>query len=105
VQLADPRMTRIFKIFDTRHYVYISGSFSSYAYAIAELEYLASIPWDSEPNCAPCKSWRTCGRKYLIDELNPVDTKLPGLGKTPVLLEISAAGVVWSEIPDDVTPD
>jgi hypothetical protein len=38
--------------------------------AIAELKRLSKIPYGQEPNLAPCVSWRTCGRRYIINEFD-----------------------------------
>jgi hypothetical protein len=45
-----------------------SGEFSTEAEAIAELRRRAEIPWDEEPNQAPCMSWQRCGRRYELVE-------------------------------------
>jgi hypothetical protein len=40
------------------------GRFLSRAETIAELKRRAEIPWDREPNVAPCTNWAQCGRRY-----------------------------------------
>jgi hypothetical protein len=50
------------------------GQFASFDDAVAELRRRATLPWDQPPNAAPCTSWKTCGRKYVIiefDDSNP----------------------------------
>ena len=45
-----------------------SGEFATQAEAIAELIRRTEIPWDKQPNQAPCMSWQTCGRHYELVE-------------------------------------
>lgn len=45
-----------------------TGEFETLKDAIDELHRLSKIPWDEEPNKAPCISWMTCGRHYEIIE-------------------------------------
>ena len=68
------------------------GQFASRADALEELQRRARAQWNQEPNRAPCASWRTCGLKYELWELddnNNVVTRVP-------VLEISAEGLVWA---------
>lgn len=46
----------------------IIGTYTTAEHAQRELERLAALPWDHEPNRAPCMSWRTCGRQYVLIE-------------------------------------
>ena len=62
--------------------------------AVAELERLARVPWDADPNIAPCQSWRTCGRRYEVIEYDTSTEPWRQLRRLPAL-EVSAAGVVW----------
>jgi hypothetical protein len=71
------------------------GEFTTMDDAVAELRKRAGISWDQEPNRAPCKSWRTCGRVYDIieyAEIRPWNGQLQRVRA----LQISAAGVKWS---------
>jgi hypothetical protein len=71
------------------------GEFASFSDAVAEVRRLASLPWDQEPNLAPCTAWRTCGREYEIREGIAFD--LPGpLQRGTRVASISATGVVWA---------
>jgi hypothetical protein len=70
------------------------GEFGDVAEALTELRRLAHIPWDQEPNQAPCQSWRTCGRKYELVEFDDGQTPWKELRRT-LALEISASGVQW----------
>ncbi|KAA3607145.1 MAG: hypothetical protein DWQ01_15695 [Planctomycetota bacterium] len=64
--------------------------------AIIELERLAGVPWDDEPNRAPCTSWRTCERNYEILEVETSPDSRKILRQIPAL-EVSAKGVVWND--------
>ncbi|WP_456620173.1 MULTISPECIES: hypothetical protein [unclassified Bradyrhizobium] len=70
------------------------GQFQTRQQAVAELRRLAAIPWDEEPNCAPCTNWRNCGRRYELIEYDDSVRPWAELSRT-LLLEISAAGVQW----------
>jgi hypothetical protein len=70
------------------------GEFDRRADALAELQRLAAVPWDSEPNQAPCQNWRNCGRKYELIEFDETVSPRKELHRE-LLLEISAAGVQW----------
>jgi len=41
------------------------GKFYTREQATSELERRALIPWNEEPNRAPCTNWRNCGRRYV----------------------------------------
>jgi hypothetical protein len=71
------------------------GEFATFAEAVAELKRRATIPWDEPPNVAPCVSWKTCGRQYVIIEFDDSDSSCKALRRIPVF-EVSAAGVKWS---------
>ena len=70
------------------------AQFASFEEAIAELRRRAKLPWDKGPNMAPCMSWQTCGREYVIIEYD--DSQLPWkeLRRIPAF-KVSAAGVEW----------
>ncbi len=89
-----------FEIYDERHAEHQSDQ-GSFGAALAELERLAGIPWNEEPNKAPCMSWKTCGRSYELIEYDPTTT--PATTVRHVLaLEISAKGVEWDpQFPRD----
>ena len=73
-----------------------SGEFATLEEALAELRRRALIPWNDEPNVAPCTSWKTCGRDYEILEYD--DHARPWkIVRRVAGFEVSAAGVVWSE--------
>jgi hypothetical protein len=84
------------------------GEFDTLDAAIAELKHRALIPWDAEPNVAPCVSWRTCGRRYEVVEFDSAERPWRELRRFPVL-EISSRGIVWlttfgpSNDPDSAT--
>lgn len=71
------------------------GEFETRQQAFSELRRLAAIPWNEEPNQAPCVGWLECGRNYELVEYE----KIPGhyhrqISKT-LVLDISAAGIRW----------
>ena len=70
------------------------GEFATRDEALAELERRAAIPWNVEPNIAPCMSWETCGRCYELVEYDTSVTPWRELRRERVL-EISAAGTKW----------
>jgi hypothetical protein len=82
----------MFVIEDELHGEWI-GEFGTLGEAIAELERRSLIPWDAEPNRAPCESWRTCGRAYEILEYAETNTSTDASRKKA--LEVSADGIKW----------
>ena len=62
--------------------------------AMTELERRAAIPWEEEPNRAPCMSCRKCGRQYVIEEYDDTES---GRSSRVLILEISAKGVEWQQ--------
>lgn len=62
--------------------------------AVSELRRLAEVPWDQEPNQAPCRTWRTCCRIYEIREFEVEAGQWSLLNRWPAF-EISADGVQW----------
>jgi len=71
------------------------GRFATRADALAELKRLALIPWDNEPNLAPCTSWKTCGRDYVVIEYDDSNGGWHELSREMVL-RISALGIEWT---------
>lgn len=70
------------------------GRFDSRDAAMAELERISGVPWDEEPNLAPCTGWKTCGRDYQVIEYDASHTPWRELRRT-LVLKISADGVRW----------
>lgn len=70
------------------------GECASFEEAIARLEELASLPWDQEPNRAPCRQWRKCGREYQIIEYDDSSTPWRVVREAEVL-KVSASIVEW----------
>lgn len=70
------------------------GAFETRAEAVAELRRLAAIPWDQEPNVAPCTGWRDCGREYRLIEYDAATTCWREVASVGAL-NISAAGTSW----------
>lgn len=84
----------MFVIEDESHAERQEGEFRTRAEAIAELERRASIPWNEEPNCAPCTNWRNCGRRYEVVEYD--DAARPWVERArELILTISVKGVEW----------
>jgi hypothetical protein len=73
------------------------GRYASFEEAIGELQRRAAVPWNLPPNVAPCMSWKTCGREYVIIEFD--DSLLPWKPLRRVcVLEVSSSGVKWSSV-------
>jgi hypothetical protein len=85
----------MFIIEDELHAEWQDGQFATLEDAISELRRRASIPWNMEPNRAPCMSWSTCGRRYEVIELDISHSPWRELQRIAVL-EISAKGAEWS---------
>ena len=73
------------------------GEFASEEEALTELRRRAQMPWDQPPNCAPCMSWRTCGRDYCVIEFDDTQRPWKELKRT-LVLEVSASGVKWHNL-------
>jgi hypothetical protein len=71
------------------------GQFRTFDEALAELRRRAKTPWDEAPNEAPCISWPTCEREYVILEFDDSNTPWKELRRVPVL-NVSASGVKWA---------
>ena len=84
-------MSLPFLIEDQEHAEWISEH-ATLQEAVAELNRLSTIAWDQPPNQAPCKSWRTCGRRYEILEYNIATTPWQLIARHAGL-EIGAKGV------------
>ena len=89
----------IITIEDERH-AEPQGEFSCIQHAIAELKRRADIPWDQNPNLAPCMNWETCGRAYEVVEYDNSQTPQTA---TLCCLKCSASGVKWAYDFEDVT--
>ena len=87
----------MFVIDDEAHCELQEGKFRTRAEALSELERRAKIPWNEEPNRAPCTNWAKCGRRYVIEEYD--DTESVPISRV-VMLEISAKGVEWRRQPN-----
>ena len=79
----------VFVIEDELHAEYF-GEFDSFAAAVKELERLSQMRWEDRPLCAPCTSWATCERDFVIVEC--ADGR--EVERTSVV-QVSAAGVEW----------
>jgi len=70
------------------------GQYPNFQAALIELKRLAKIPWDKEPNLAPCTNWKTCGRMYEIIEREDSLSHWKEVRRIPAL-EVSALGIKW----------
>lgn len=84
---------RTFVIEDELH-CEIIGEFVAKSDAVDMLKRLAQAPWDEQPNCAPCMSWKTCGREYVLIEYDTASEPWDELSRSGAL-NISAAKVEW----------
>ena len=72
------------------------GRFVTFEEALTELKTRANIPWNEEPNRAPCTSWRTCSRDYSIAKMDyDYHTKMWKQVERTSIVDISSSGVVW----------
>jgi hypothetical protein len=84
----------MFTIEDERHDERQEGEFATFASAVAALRRLAQLPWDRPPNLAPCTSWKTCGRKYVVVEYESLTQALKEINRTDTL-EVGRDGPRW----------
>lgn len=84
----------MFVIEDGWHAEPLNGDYQTWDDAMDELRRVATIPWDQEPNRAPCTGWRDCGRKYEIIEYDTSATPWKFITRHSVM-EIDAKGVRW----------
>lgn len=78
------------------------GGFATLQRTLDELARLAGLPWDQDPNLAPCIGWEKCGRRYELVEYDETQTPWNELRRIRVL-EVSAQQVVWVTDPGAVT--
>jgi hypothetical protein len=83
----------MFLIEDELHCEHV-GHYTRLDEAVAELRRLAELPWDEAPNQAPCMSWRTCERRYVLTEYEDRGGDWTVLSRTPAL-NVSAEGKTW----------
>ena len=57
----------MFAIEDERH-AEMHGTYATEADAVAELKRRSRVPWNEEPNRAPCTNWTDCGRSHELVE-------------------------------------
>jgi hypothetical protein len=70
------------------------GEYTTREEAVTELKVRSLVPWDQAPNVAPCTSWRTCGREYVLLEFDTGTEPWKELSRTPAL-SVSSAGAKW----------
>ena len=86
-------MPKIFVIEDQSHEQWLE-QFPTLDAAWAELRRLSAAGWDQQPNRAPCKGWRECGRDYSIVEFDTGTVPWRRVRRYEGL-QVSAWGVVW----------
>jgi hypothetical protein len=84
----------MFVIEDEAHAEPQAGGFQTRQQAIAELRRRAEIPWNEEPNRAPCTNWLNCGRRYELVEYDDKASPWKEVSRN-LILDISAGGVRW----------
>lgn len=81
-----------FSLFDEIHCEHVD-SYPNFADALAEVARRCELPWDASPNRAPCRSWKTCGRKYQIREYAS-KTSSTLLGSCDIC-DVNSTGIAW----------
>lgn len=84
----------MFLIEDELHAERQDGEYPTLDAALAELRRRAGLPWDAQPNLAPCTGWRNCGRHYQVIEYDTSSSPWRELRRAE-LLRVSASGVEW----------
>jgi hypothetical protein len=83
--------TKRYIIEDSDHCEHL-GTYTSLADAQLELNRLAALPWNEAPNRAPCGSWETCGRNYVLIEGTGYDNEWCEIRRTAIFA-IDAQGI------------
>ncbi len=78
------------------------GEFSTLKEVIEKLQGLAAIPWDEDPNRAPCTSWKTCGRDYYIIEFDDSSTPWTEINNKHIM-RVDSRGSTWYKTPDEIS--
>jgi hypothetical protein len=83
----------LFSIYDEVHSDFgpPPREFANIEDAIRELRRRATVPWNREPNRAPCISWRKCKRRWVLLGESAESWK------EPIWVDVSHAGVKWAE--------
>ena len=89
----------MYLIQDEEHAEQQPGEYASLPEAVAELRRRATIPWDAPPNQAPCISWKTCGRRYVVIECDRLAADWKEIRRIP-MLHISSSGPRWLSDPN-----
>ena len=82
-------------VIEDRTHCDLNDGFETFELALAELKRRARLPWDQEPNRAPCNKWRTCDRSYDVVEYD-VSERPRKLIRRVSVLKVSADGVEWA---------
>jgi hypothetical protein len=81
-------------VIEDEHHCEWQGQYATFNEAVTELHRRAALRWDESPNVAPCTSWATCGRSYVIIEFDDTQSPWKSLRRIPAF-EVSASGVKW----------
>jgi len=84
----------LFVIEDEAHAEW-NGEFRTLGEALEELVRRSKVPWDQEPNRAPCQSWATCGRDYVVIEVDDQVKPWREVKRTSVL-KVGPGVVSWN---------
>lgn len=72
------------------------GSYAFRAESMTELQRLAQLSWDKDSNRAPCQSWRTCRRSYVLIEYDASTSPWRQIDYAAIF-EMGSRGVVWAK--------
>jgi hypothetical protein len=94
----------VYFIEDETHSVHIAQK-NTFLEALRAIEEYSKLKWDEPPNKCPCRSWKTCHRKYTIIEGRTIDGKWSHISTTPIC-DVSANGVFWhyTERKNEIVP-
>jgi hypothetical protein len=87
-----------FVIEDETHSEQIAD-FQSLKEAHAKLDFLASIPWGTAPNIAPCGSGKDCERRYVLITGEYINKQWNQYKRNPIF-RISASGLEFEELSE-----
>lgn len=72
----------------------IEWEYNTYNEALNELKRRSNLSWDNEINVAPCISWKTCSKLYVIKKYDTKNTPYKLISEEEIL-EISSKWIEW----------
>ena len=84
----------MFSVYDEAHCEY-HGHFATRQEAVDAIISYTQLPWDSPPNRAPCRQWRTCKRNYEIHEW--ADRVHGERLSVRTICRVDSDGVTWAD--------